>query len=1400
MCNTDSIKNGAGNANCESEHEIAVQVTGLEHAVKTQYQSLKLQHFEGEKEASKLLKSNSNEEVNKKTSVPSTIFKWDKKAQAKSGQTTTLFLEIEAEKGESIKLPLTKYFNPKGSSPDIDRYYLANRLYAIQPVVDIGNITGFYLGNRQENVNILRLAPARIGYFYIFMNGQLWRELIISRDDKGSNLYQDINVEQYRIAKDNRDYLHYKEGEREATGKKLEDIWVPGAFYHPAGTATCVVRMIYSDVQLSAARLTYLEENLLTLNQRSATFNWNTKYPDKSYIHLHNRPSLEGHALSLVTNMIKVRGRDESIEFLLDNPKEFLLKEDYLSTKLEATKNFDNNLQKTGYSYVLDNYESNAWQYKILSEKETLTEDEKSLLEELKELWEGTSEFNDVSERPKKRGIFGVLVSDINYVLTHHKYRLQDAVQTFVQLVDRAKGHEYSSLATFIEKQRALIKPFDEGVKDDIRQEGKIKYYRAIALKEREKLHAAVAKWKQNISIALQQPYAVEIVADHLSCYSNKSDVDELTDFTGKYAHFVESLFLAVQTKEQYDPLATPTLEYSEDYYKNSPEKFVFEVFTNTEHRLHSMLWPEVKAEDIESEYQPALKMPIKNMGHGLFNQELWEEIVAKDVLKNGKATTLTGTAFIGVAAYADQFPLKDETGVNFFKTTSNALYTLVGKWDKIVEQAKRVALQSRRDWNSAYKDFIKAEQDYQQKLYNYQQTAHKEEMANKHLESYRNKLDQCNKRLNDIDLEFQKQLESAKVVRAKVIVPHIQMVRMASGGKLYNLQYSMIIDQNNVPKGYRILGDVTTNIPKATANKATTVKRSRLSILENNKLLMNSHTTGARKFIYVAIMPENDPYIGLRDKAVREEIPKLQAHQANFETRIHHIGGNVSSLQQARALAETAEQSSAATFHDTFHTQDRMGMIYRLRRSQAIAYQRLNNVAQRIQRSGVVPPILLLFEVRNLAEIISKYDQTVAERGMERARAGAFAAGGDTIMAALVVVEELQANFYLAQKTPIPKGSFVGRMRADSKLLALFGIKGAAKLVPLGGLAILNIILSAWDTADAFMRGDGAFWGNLALTAAGFAMLFGLFAEGTSPVLTLGPMGWFAWAIGLTIAAIVLFIFFSDSDIEQWFKVGPFGSGDPKLKDEQTAFAALLNLITLPEVVVTNNPYQEIAKKMLTGEIDGQQPLTAEDRAFVERISKANTCISLNSGFMNFLQNDVGFLYEIMLYKVNSKTTIIDNDEEVDFDNTYTACKNEKVIEQEETNNGLMLFVYSPPVTNTKYRIQSTKPSYIDSYYNERSIGLNFPSDHTDTTVMEATYYNWVVAAQVETTLSDFKEADKSFYFPAPPYQSGKTYVGKKPVFPDTLHNTSPLNNPLDTIKADFWLVKRYHTGAITR
>src|SRR5690606_15592359 len=99
----------------------------------------------------------------------------------------------------------------------------------------------------------------RSGYIYVFYNSKLWRELEVRFSDQGTQ-FHDIDVASYREAKG------FKSGKRVATGVALEDIWLPSQWH---GRPPVPVQLMFSEVQLSAARLIYMERHESRLDYRT---------------------------------------------------------------------------------------------------------------------------------------------------------------------------------------------------------------------------------------------------------------------------------------------------------------------------------------------------------------------------------------------------------------------------------------------------------------------------------------------------------------------------------------------------------------------------------------------------------------------------------------------------------------------------------------------------------------------------------------------------------------------------------------------------------------------------------------------------------------------------------------------------------------------------------------------------------------------------------------------------------------------------------------------------------------------------------------------------------------------------------------------------------------------------
>lgn len=1350
---SNSINNGAGNPNCSGSLDIAVQVTGLQHTTATQHQQLKLQHFSENIASSSPITYQTSEEINQQTLVPSTIFKWGNDAKTPDNQTTHLILEIATEKGGPIQLPILSRYFPNGSTPNFHEFYLTNRLRAIEPFS--------YLLTDMDKKKYF--APARSGYLYLFMNGKLWRELFIGRDEiTGANRYQDVNLTDYRQINATGEYI-YKKGPREITGKPLQDIWIPEAFYlnQPIN-----IKVAYSDAPWSSERISYLESNKTILSLRASDINWNTGsedlFADEKLV-----PYYDG-ALRPIKTLSESRGRDETTEFLLDCPHLFLKNSDHLEKALNNATHFKQTLAKNTQS-ANENYaseETSAWHYQLLKGITKRSNDEEETYQQLASLWEHLPNYHNVWQTPVKRGIFGLQVADVNYHFVHSKNRILQQIQLQQQLAKDAEQQDYFELASFIEKQRLLVKQFQEGLDDDISSEGRLLYQQAINQQPRDFVNRRLKRQQQAISRVLQWKMAPEVFADMMS------NEDNGTDLIGHYNHLAELLLYSTLPESSYDSLAPINTDIKESDFKGSASEYVYTIFIDKNNPYHKMLWPDITPDVLNSPYIAATAQT--NKGNGLFNPSTWEKMVRENVLETKDPVTLNGVVALKLLDQAKHLPLLDQSNYPNFKATASAIFGIIGELKKATDYARKMALESSSNVRTAQANLMDALEELNNKKRALQQAEASESSTQKQLENYQRKVSQAEASLKKMEQAAEAKLTSAGIIKSRMPVKDIQLLRIVSGGKLNNLQFKLV---TSVPINGQVGEFVVVGMPSSSTQPATTIKR-KFELFDNDVQLSNSSTKGVRADVELLVLPKNDPYLQLRQQQLAVDIPDLEAHIASNNAAVQLTEGKLLSLQQARAAAESGVNVATQAHGQALADRMNLGTLFRKKMDKAIFLRRIQNVTERINKTGTVPSILLGLELLNLKFFNDSFEKLERTRDPIRSQLGKYAARSDAIMAAILVAEQIEAKLYSLAQKPIARVSLGRLLNFDSKLLMALRLPNvAAKLVPIGGLAILGIGLSLSDTWDAFQHGDDAVWGNAVLVLASVAGVIGIYASSSSPILGFGPMGWLAWAVGLIVVGFGLLIFGSDSDLEQWFKQGPFGGYNsyPLLKDKKAALAALLNLMTQPQITLEKNTLQaEARQKLITTGKD------SEDYAFLQNIASANLCITINSGLLNFSNQDVAINYEAHLYLCEQKDSLSFGSGTWASTHAYTKQTSHKVLHVEKTLQGTILFVYTPP----------NLPIREESHY-----GSQFRSQKN---------YYWIVASQVQSTLDEPEKTEEitdkaenltpTFYFPAPSFKDQKTYnsaVDSIPTFkvPSEKIGTNfggGLN--ADDLKQDYW------------
>ncbi|MGR4066346.1 hypothetical protein [Billgrantia sp. C5P2] len=163
-----------------------------------------------------------------------------------------VWLEIASEEGEPIRVPL---FGNVGVTPwQEHERNTVHQHYVVQPVIPLA----LWQSLLDDATHAL---PCRPGYLYIHYQGAIWREIEVGVSDSGEWQFRDVDLAQHRSEADG-----YAEDRRPAVSQPLTEIWLPAR--REMNWMGREVKVAFSDVQWSAARLNHLEDNPTALNQR----------------------------------------------------------------------------------------------------------------------------------------------------------------------------------------------------------------------------------------------------------------------------------------------------------------------------------------------------------------------------------------------------------------------------------------------------------------------------------------------------------------------------------------------------------------------------------------------------------------------------------------------------------------------------------------------------------------------------------------------------------------------------------------------------------------------------------------------------------------------------------------------------------------------------------------------------------------------------------------------------------------------------------------------------------------------------------------------------------------------------------------------------------------------------
>lgn len=519
----------------------------------------------------------------------------------------SLSLEVASESGKSIRLPLLA-----GRLRPTPRQEEA-QLNQIVPIVPCTALPGIQNPSDQG-------APVmvRSGYIYVFYHSKLWRELEVRFTDNGTR-FHDVDVASYRAGKG------FKTGKREPSGVGLEDIWLPSQWN---GHPSLPVQMMFSEVQLSAARLTYMESHESRLEQRtrgprllisesSLRERWAAS-PDGLSMLDERNASITRYRMDMFAFPVRLcapqRQRQPGHEWLLDQPARFIsdLAGSYMEQAFANTRETVDTWRKGISTEPPKQFESEAWH---------ACQD--SCDAEISAFWAAREPETDALASARQRKLHAVLLADPMYRMRHLASRIDNLQELLKDCTRLATEHPHHASALLLHNLAVPprigggLNPMSQSLRNKLNDDGKREINIATAAIERAHVRKLLENAQQALAAALELGQYQQCIADHLS----------LDGFDYQAAMFFAVRLLAsiATPAAQLDPLA-----FNGDIHdavtglslhrsgRSSAQQLLTSIAKNDRHPLHVMLWPQIKDDQLFAAYE-APDVKESNPGDGRF-------------------------------------------------------------------------------------------------------------------------------------------------------------------------------------------------------------------------------------------------------------------------------------------------------------------------------------------------------------------------------------------------------------------------------------------------------------------------------------------------------------------------------------------------------------------------------------------------------------------------------------------------------------------------------------------------------------------------------------------------------------------------------------------------------------
>jgi len=676
---------------CCEINKLIVQVVGKDHPAT---QRLAIYKKDTTQRFDTLTAEDEPETVTAWMCKPSSLHVWD--WDGEPGH--RLVLEVEEEHGGIIKLPLPDVHI---TTRQLDKQW--NQIVPVLPFVALPGIT-----SAQDHGTPVLCRP---GYLYVFMEGRLWRELEIRITDERTT-YHDIELDKFRVGDE------YADDARLATGKGLDDIWLPANW----NDRRVDIQLCYSEVQLNHARLKRLEQDPALRRQRcqSPDLRVSKKDSERRFAgkpdgaamletfrsfdafdetnHSHTAAyttwlNLKQHAFPLSVPAPQ-RARQVGFEWMLDQPAHYLCDQSglFLAKAFKDARYHVKACDEGTAPYCPRVLETGAWAQRLEQILEPAADNGNGL-------WEPQPPVMDVLSNARARELHGVMVEDPHYRLRHLNMRIQDQRYLLQLLAERAQKYPHHGSALLVQQllapQRIKGKtnPLHHKL-ERLKEQGLRDINRFTASSERAQLWRQLEMSQSILCECLQLPATEQSLADHFS--------QNAFNYAAAL-YFVSQLFVTLAMRPaQSDPLAasaditdatTGLSLYSAK--ASAGQQWIHNVVNDTAHPLHRMLWPDADKQNMNAPYQPPGEPDVNN-GDGSFRATELAKVELDDLRPVESYSTIDSLFLASVLKKGDlknTLTLIAKAGAGALVSIGESMQGAIEAAERAVEAAKVAGL-----------------------------------------------------------------------------------------------------------------------------------------------------------------------------------------------------------------------------------------------------------------------------------------------------------------------------------------------------------------------------------------------------------------------------------------------------------------------------------------------------------------------------------------------------------------------------------------------------------------------------------------------------------------------------------------------------------------------------------